>query len=144
MLRLTTAHLRRERPQTGAAAVEFALVAMLLLTMLIAIIQFSIYFWAYQVGAHAANEGARRYAVQPCQGATNDALVKSRVGSAASGPTTVSHSFTKASGGLKPGDSVTVKVTYTAPSIGGLLPSLPGIDKSATARVENVPAGCVG
>lgn len=143
MLRIMTAHVRRERRETGAAAVEFALVAMLLLTILVAIIQFSIYFWAYQVGAHAANEGARRYAVDPCNTGANNALVVSRVGSAAAGATGVSHSFAKSGATLKPGDSVTVTVTFAAPSIGGPLPSLPTITKSATARVEDVPSGCV-
>lgn len=146
MLRIMTAHVRRERRETGAAAVEFALVAMLLLTILVAIIQFSIYFWAYQVGAHAANEGARRYAVDPCNTGANNALVVSRVGSAAAGATGVSHVFAQGignTGGLEPGDTVTVTVTFSAPSIGGPLPSMPTITKSATARVEDVPSGCV-
>ncbi|WP_161962377.1 TadE/TadG family type IV pilus assembly protein [Nocardioides speluncae] len=123
---------------------EFALVAMVLLTLLIGIIQFAIYFWSYQVGAHAAREGARRYAVQPCDSAANNALVVDRIGAAAANAPGVSSSFAKGSGntgaGPETGDSVTVTVTYSAPNIGDLI-SLPAITKSATARVEDV-SGC--
>ncbi len=35
-------------------------------TLLLGIIQFSLWFWGFQVGAHAAQEGARQYAVDPC------------------------------------------------------------------------------
>lgn len=120
---------------------EFALVAMVLLTLLIGIIQFAIYFWSYQVGAHAAREGARRYAVQPCDTAANNALVVDRIGSAAANAPGVSSSFAKGTGntgsGHETGDEVTVTVTYSAPAIGDLI-SLPAITKSATARVEDV------
>jgi Flp pilus assembly protein TadG len=134
----------RVHQEDGAAAVEFALVAMVLLTLLIGIIQFAIYFWSFQVGAHAAREGARRYAVQPCDNAANDALVVDRIGAAAANSPEVLSSFAKGTGntgsGHETGDAVTVTVTYSAPNIGDLI-SLPEITKSATARVEDV-SGC--
>ena len=45
--------LRRRRGEQGAAAVEFALIAMILFTLLFGIIQFSLWFWAWQAGGHA-------------------------------------------------------------------------------------------
>lgn len=134
--------LLRARDDQGAAAVEFGLVAILLLTLMIGIIQFAIWFWAYQVGAHAAREGARQYAVHPCDTAANEALVQSRVGSAADGAVAVVGTVSgQTAGVVEVGDEATVKVTFTTHTIGGLLSALPSIDKSATTRVEYVPAG---
>lgn len=136
--------LHRRRDDTGAAAVEFGLIAVVMLTLVIGIIQFSLYFWAYQVGGHAAREGARRYAVDPCNvSAQNDVITRSRVGSAATGTVGVTHTFGKGplnvGGARETGDQVTVTVTYSAPDVGGgLIPGLPLINKSATARVEDV------
>lgn len=141
---MRAARLSRLRQESGAAAVEFALVSMVLLTLLIGIIQFAVYFWSFQVGAHAAREGARRYAVQPCDEPANDALVVDRIGAAAATTPEVSSRFDKGTGntgsGHETGDAVTVTVTYFAPNIGDLI-SLPEITKSATARVEDV-SGC--
>ncbi|QIX27819.1 pilus assembly protein [Nocardioides sp. JQ2195] len=129
----------RSRDERGAAAVEFALISIILLTLLIGIIQASIFFWSYQTGANAAREGARQYAVDPCDktGLANDQKVKDFVGGAASGTVTVGHTF---SGSNPPvtGDEVTVTVSYDAPSIGGLLPDFPAVVKTASARVEDV------
>jgi Flp pilus assembly protein TadG len=47
----------------GAAAVEFALVAVLLLTIVFGILQYATYFWALQSGSNAAREAARQAAV---------------------------------------------------------------------------------
>lgn len=131
-----------ERSERGAAAVEFGLISIALLTLLIGIIQFAIWFWAFQVGSHAAREGARQYAVHPCDDQT--ALVQSRVGPAADGPVTVSSPTFTNGNGLDPGttevgDSVTVTVSFSAHEIG--IFTLPVIAKSATARVEYIPAG---
>lgn len=136
--------LRGRRDDTGAAAVEFGLIAVVMLTLMIGIIQFSIYFWAYQVGGHAAREGARRYAVDPCNvSAQNDVITRSRIGSAATDIVDVDVTPAKGPFNIGPwpetGDEVTVTVTYSAPNVGGgLIPGLPPINKSATARVEDV------
>lgn len=128
----------RRRDDHGAAAVEFALIALLLVTMLVGIIQFSLWFWSFQVAEHAAREGARRYAVDPCNASANDALVRNRVGSATSGAVAVSRSF---SGGNPPaaGDDVTVTVSFPPHQIsGGLIPTPDVITQRATSRVEDV------
>ena len=55
----------RER---GAAAVEFALVSMLLITLLFGILQYGWYFFSAQAATSGAREAARRLAVGDCQG----------------------------------------------------------------------------
>lgn len=129
---------RAPRGDRGAAAVEFALVSILLLAILIGIIQFSVWFWSFQVAEHAAREGARRYAVDPCNPSANNALVRSRVGSAAAGAVSVGGTF---SGGNPPaaGDDVTVTVSFSVHQIGGgLIPTPDVITQRATSRVEDV------
>lgn len=129
----------RRRTDRGANAVEFALVALPLMLLILAIIQFSTWFWAYQTAANAAREGARRYAVDPCRPDLNDALVRDRVGGAADGAITVSHSFVRSAPLLQAGDSVTVVVSYRTFNLtGGLFPLPTMVNKSASARVEDV------
>lgn len=139
-------HVRsRVRKESGAAAVEFALVAVILLTLITGVIQFAIYFWAYEVGAHAAREGARQYAVNPCGGSTNVALIKSRVGSAAASYPAGDPSATisgQTAGVIEVGDEATVTLEFKTHVIGGLLPALPTIKKVAVTRIEYVPVGC--
>jgi Flp pilus assembly protein TadG len=55
----------------GAAAVEFALVALLLFTLLFGVIQFGFTFWEYIQVAHSAREGVRWAAL----GADEDTVV---------------------------------------------------------------------
>lgn len=135
------------RGERGAAAVEFGLIAVILLTLLIGIIQASVYFWAFQTGANAAREGARQYAVDPCNADSSDnvAKVKDFVGGAASGAVTVTPTYAKGPGntgpGREPGDQVTVRVKFSAPSIGGFLPDFPPVEKTASARIEYT-GGC--
>lgn len=131
----------RQRRETGAAAVEFGLISILLLALIIYVMQFAIWFWAYQVGAHAAREGARVGAVNPCDTLAIRDTAALRVGSASNA--TPSVNVTRSATPLKVGDEVTVEVTFSTHTIAaGFLPfPLPSIDKTATARVENVPAG---
>lgn len=55
---------RRGRGETGAVAVEFALILPVLLLLLVGTIQFGIVYSQYQVMEGAAREGARCAAVQ--------------------------------------------------------------------------------
>ena len=135
---------RRRNQERGAAAVEFALVAIVFLILICGVIQASLFFWGYDVASHAAREGARRYAVDPCNlSGQNITITQSRAAGAASGGVTVSPpTFSKGPGNSaatkEAGDEVTVTVSFSAKSIGGLIPAFPPITKSATARVEDV------
>ena len=56
--------LSRRGDERGAAAVEFALVAVFVfIPLVIGILQFGIWFWAWQQSGHAAREAARVAAV---------------------------------------------------------------------------------
>jgi Flp pilus assembly protein TadG len=130
---------RRRRGEDGAAAVEFALVAMLLFTLLFGIIQFSLWFWAWQAGGHAAREAARVAAVSPC----DDAKIQNAGKGPLTGPpaaTTPAIAVTRTPS-VKVGDPITVQVTFESLDV-GFFPWLDlTITKSATSRVENVPPG---
>ncbi|MFZ2503790.1 MAG: TadE/TadG family type IV pilus assembly protein [Nocardioides sp.] len=127
---------RRARSESGAAAVEFGLVAMLLLLIMLAIIQYSVYFWSFQVAEHASREGARAYAVNPC--ASQTALITNRVGAASAGGLAISRSFSAANP-PEAGDQVTVRVAFNVHRLdGGLLPGPAQVRQVATARVEDV------
>ncbi|GAB3261283.1 TadE family protein [Nocardioides dilutus] len=130
----------RHAAEHGAVAVEFGLIAVILFTLLFGILQFGIWFWSWQTGAHAAREAARFAAVEPCDesgiaGKASAALD----GAPVSGAAPDIDVDTPAD--VKVGDEITVHVHFTTVDL-GFFPGFDGIvDKSATSRVENVPAG---
>jgi Flp pilus assembly pilin Flp len=129
--------LRRKNHERGAAAVEFALVSLIFVTLVGVVFQFAIYLWAFQAASNGAREGARAWAVDPC-GSWQLAKVEAAVAPAAA-PGTVSAS-SDLGASPTPGDTVTVTVTMKPRAIGFNL--VPGLDfndfitKTATARVE--------
>ncbi|GAA5137148.1 hypothetical protein GCM10023339_77060 [Alloalcanivorax gelatiniphagus] len=142
---------RRKAHEQGAAAVEFALVSLVLMTLVGVVFQFAIYLWAFQAASNGAREGARAWAVNPCSTAANRAKV-SNVVTPAARPSSVSSNAvltTKGPGNTdatwEPGDTVTVTVTMKAKALGFNLVPLwnynANIVKTATARVEDVQ-GC--
>jgi hypothetical protein len=129
----------RRADERGAVAVEFALIAMILFTLLFGILQFGLWFWSWQTGAHAAREAARFAAVQPC----DDAGIAGKASAALEGaPITGTPTIdVDTPADVRVGDEITVHVHFTTADI-GFFPGFDGIvDKSATSRVENVPAG---
>ena len=56
--------LKRDRSDEGAAAVEFALIAVILFTLLLGIVQFGYLFFQWNEITHAAREGARWAALE--------------------------------------------------------------------------------
>jgi hypothetical protein len=130
----------RSTDENGAAAVEFGLIAMLLFTLLFGILQFGLWFWCWQTGAHAAREAARFAAVEPCDesGAAGKASA-ALDGAPLTGAAPTIDVDTPAD--VRVGDEITVHVHFTTVDL-GFFPGFDGIvDKSATSRVENVPAG---
>lgn len=133
---------RQRRDQRGAAAVEFGLVAIILFTLLIGILQFGLWFWSWQVGAHAAREASRVAAVNPCDVTTIKQTGADRLDGAPV-TNTPAVSVTRSASPVHVGDEVTVDISFTTVDL-GFFPGFDGVvDKSATSRVENVPpAGC--
>ena len=132
---MTHRHARGER---GAVAVEFALVSVILVTLLLGIIQFSLWFWAWQVGSHAAREASRVGAVDPCNTAKiSDTGIDRLNGTPGNGK---SVTVNRPAGG-KVGEVLTVTIKFNAVDL-GFFPGFTGaVDKRATTRIEYVPTG---
>lgn len=132
---------RRERGERGAAAVEFALVSLIMITLVASVIQFALYFWGYQGASSAAREAARLGAVNPCDEAAIIARGKLRASEAA--PVVGTPAVTVTAPTKAVGAALTVKVTFTTVNI-GIIPGFDAqISKSATTRIENLPSvGC--
>lgn len=116
---------RRVRGQRGNALVEGALTLLLFLTIIIGLMEFGRYVWAFNEIAYAAREGARY------------AIVRGSTSSSPATATTVTQAVQAAAVGLdpnamtvavnwspnnKPGSSVQVKVSYTLVPATSLIP----------------------
>jgi Flp pilus assembly protein TadG len=145
---VSAVHLKREeraRTDYGAAAVEFALVCIIFLTLVFGIIQYSMYFWSAQSATAAAREAARRAAVGDQSCLALQTATKSNVKLAAGTPkaTRSYYAPTVTSGPSKPkgeaGDNVMVIITYDVIDFG--FPFIPfasgAVSADAFARVEN-------
>ena len=135
----------RRRTESGAAALEFALVMPVLLVLIFGLIQYGIYFWAYQAGADAARQAARSAAVgdypKNCTAfkkEISDALKKFKTNTP-----TITRTYQKldSTKGVQPGDTVVVTVKYQSTNLN--FPFLPFVkdgivDQTAEARVDNV------
>jgi Flp pilus assembly protein TadG len=128
----------RRRGDDGAAAVEFALVSVLLLTLLFGIVQYGYYFFQSQSATSSAREGARLAAV----GYSDCTSFKSGLDSRTTGITIKSYSVSF-SPSAAAGNTVIVAVTYTPTRFG--FPFVPFISgdstQKGTARVERVLSG---
>ena len=120
---------------------EFALVALIMITLIALTVQFAVLFWGYQAASSAAREAARFGAVEPCDNAAIIARGNLRVGEVA--PVSGSTGFTSvlSAAPTQVGDQLTVRVTFTTFNIVPLPGTWPSINKTATTRVENIPAG---
>ena len=135
--------------ERGAQLVEFALVAPLLILLLFGIIEFGWLFAQMNEIRHVAQEGARWGAVShpDVDGVAGEDWgdLTARACGAANLPGGTTVTITGSEGGGSKGDTATVTVTATVPSLTGLLDSfLPsGLSNTATFRLEQ-PAKWVG
>jgi Flp pilus assembly protein TadG len=133
----------------GAQLVEFALVAPLLILLLFGIIEFGWLFAQMNEIRHVAQEGARWGAVSHPEvdgvGGEDWGDLAARACGAANLPGGTTVTITGSEGGGSKGDTATVTVTATVPSLTGLIDSfLPsGLSNTATFRLEQ-PAKWVG
>jgi len=128
--------------ENGAAAVEFALVSVLLFMLVFGIVQYGFYFWASQAGSSAVRDAARHSAVgsRDCSD-LRSGVVDQLGGAAVDTSTTTTRSYSPAPATV--GDNVTITVTYQALDIGFPLIPVPDdgqITQTAQARVEHATA----
>jgi Flp pilus assembly protein TadG len=125
----------RLRGARGSAAVEFALVLPLLLTLALALLQLGLLAKDQMMVQEASRAGARQASVM-----TDDASVEQAVDEAAVGLDLSSVSTTVQRGAGR-GTPVTVRVDYEAPIslpiVGWLLPSAVRLTAEATMRQES-------
>lgn len=147
----TRAH--RRRGESGASAVELALILPLLVLLLFGTMQYGFYFWARSSASAAAREGARESSVgEYATCSALQAFVQGQVGSARGGNTvTTTRTFTKGAGNTGPaaqvGDAMTITVAFSSLDIGLIpLPASGLVTVRAVSRVENVatvpPVSC--
>lgn len=137
---------RYHRRQRGAALVEFAIAAPLLVLLLIGIVEFGWVLAQFNEVRHAGQEGARWAAVgRPDvngDGAMNGGDLVARVCGAANLPSGSSLSVNANPGSGAKGDTATVVVTATIAPLTGLTfvtSSLPAsLSSTATFRLEQV------
>lgn len=132
----------RRRNDGGASAVEFALVSLILFTLLFGIIQYGFYLWAKQAGSHAAREAARQAAVgQLADCGAFDDFITDRVGPSSTNTPNTSRTFAEVDD-----DEEKVTVTVEFNSLDLQFPFIPFIEdgkvhESAVTRVEYKPDG---
>jgi Flp pilus assembly protein TadG len=144
--------VRDRREDRGATALEFGLVAPLILMFIFGIIQYGYLFWSLQTASATAREAARQLVVGTDETCTHDQAVamasSPALGATAPQMTRVYYDTagTAVSHPVR-GGVVTVTVSFQTLDIG--IPFLPvpadgQVSQQATARVENVPATPLG
>lgn len=140
------------RSETGAAAVEFALVSGLLFTLLFGMIQYGVYFWALQSGSHAAREAARQAAVGALDCTEFDAAVLQNAEAEVASTVNAKRLFYPSATATTPAPAVAggvVRVEVSFDSLDFGFPFVPFIadgevNQAAVARVENVTTKSTG
>ena len=124
----------------GAAAVEFAIISLLLLSILFGIIQYGFYFFQATSVESAAREGARSASI----GVSDCTAWKNKVKGTAPG-VAASMTSIKFTGGATRGSDIAVTVEWDPIIVGFVpLPSNVGTQKAITRaeRLGTVTGGC--
>jgi len=117
---------KRLANERGAVAVEFALVAPLLLLLVVAIVEFAFFFNLQISTTQAAREAARTMAV-------TNSTAKAQAAAVAGAPSiNLAPGNVSLSGACSPGATVTATVTFSSPTLTGLFtPTLSVVGKGA-------------
>lgn len=148
----------RRRADDGVVAVEFALVMMPLLVLVFGLIQYGLYFWAYQGGSDIARSASRVAAVDDVNTYSCDAFrtdiadqIDGLTGTGSTATITRTYVDTEAPAGVSVGDKVEVSVQFDSVDLHfPFVPFLHGgvVTSTSTARVDyvrdpdNPPVNC--
>ena len=139
------------RSESGASAVEFALIVVPILIVLFGLIQYGLYFYSAQSGSQAINATIRQLAVGNCQSATSlQTFVDNQIGAGETGSATIVRTYTNPDGttpaspapaNVGIGGKVTLKITFNTinmnfPFVSFLTDAK--VTRQAQARVEDV------
>lgn len=129
------------RKPRGAAAVEFALVLPLLLTILFGTIEWGYYFFTRQIVINSAREGARVGTLQSMQSsdavtAAKNYLTGSGLVLKSDGGTVGGTVYTSPAAGTCPTESSCIRIVYTLPTLTGFLDGILGSTRSIDAYAE--------
>jgi Flp pilus assembly protein TadG len=147
------------RRESGAVAVEFALILVPFLVLIFGMVQYGMYFYSAQAGSHAANTAIRELSVGKCTHGTElqDFVEEKLGGSYKVGTAAASTSYVNSDGTIPAapqaenvtvGGQVTLTVAFDSINLNfPLLPFLsePKITRTVDARVEWLSTpGCGG
>ncbi len=128
--------MRARRRETGATAVEFALILPMLLYVVFAIIQYGLYFWATNTASAAAREGLRLVVVGDCTASGElQTFVESQLGGAGDPATLAVTPDPVIPSGASAGDTVTVTVQFDSINLNFPLLPVPN-DGTVTREVD--------
>jgi Flp pilus assembly protein TadG len=153
----TTLRRSRSRNDSGATAVEFALILLPLALLVFGIVQYGFYFLASQSASNAARDAVRRASVGDCPGPDDtqlQAYVKKRLGAVNQGGLAVTRSYKEPNGNtaafddLEVGDQVVVTVKFQTLDLNFPFLPVPNdssgkavVVKEADARIEDLTPG---
>jgi hypothetical protein len=128
------------RPR-GAAAVEFAIVLPLLLTILFGTIEWGYYFFTREIVINSAREGARVGTLQTMQStdainAAKNYLTGSGLVLNVDGTVGASVYANKPDGSSCPSESSCIRIEYVLPSLTGFLDAILGTSRTVKAYAE--------
>lgn len=138
---------RKRDADSGAAAVEFALVMLPVIALLFGLIQYGFYFWAMQGGSDIARSAARLSSVgSPATCAEFQSVVAGQVDNlvGTGAGATIQRIYTQQDPAeVRVGDTVEVVVRFTSPDMN--FPFIPFINDglvtaTAESRVDFVPS----
>ena len=139
--------LRARRGEGGATALEFGLVAPLLMMLVFGLIQYGYLFWALTTASANAREAARKMVVGQDWATCVEPKVAEHAGQPALSPVTATYRWTDSAGTtlarpVQRGDYVEVTVAFDTLDLN--IPVLPmpnggRVSQSVTRQVENVP-----
>lgn len=131
---------KKLRSESGASAVEFALLLPVLMMILFGVIEFGLALYRQAILTNASREGARLGIVQsvpPITNAAVDAKIDAYLTAAGINPGTVTRNTPVLTGGTNSNVTVTLTLPYTYVVLPGLTSIAPSINLVATTVMRH-------